>query len=133
MASQSSQTSNFFPPQASEPSEPQPSGSKVAQNIMFYENLAISCNLEVGPLFESPQSTPRGTNAQVPPTGPMKEPSLEVELEEEMGGESTGDQATAIQPSLETFMSQPVGLSLPAWSYPRGRDTKACPRQVARD
>ena len=98
---QQSQTSNFISPQALEPSEPHVSGSKVAQNIMFYENLATSSNLEVGPFLESPQSTPRGTCAQVPPSGPMKVPSLEVDSGDEMGGESTGDKTTAIIPSLK--------------------------------
>ena len=81
---------------------------------MFYENVATSSNLEVGFFLEFPQSTPRGTSAQVPPTEPSKEPSLEVDSGDEMGGESAGDKTTAIQPSPETFMGQPVGLTLPA-------------------
>ena len=44
----------------------------------------------------------------------MKVPSLKVDSGDEMGGESAGDKTTAIQPSPETFMGQPVGLSLPA-------------------
>ena len=90
-------------PKLAHASESQLEGSKVAQKVIFYENLATSSNLQVEPSY----GAPRRVNAQPPLESHVKAVQLESVQWDDLNETGEENKTTAMENPSVTDLSQP--------------------------